>query len=169
VGKDTVIDAWRRADPRVRRVVAYTTRSPRPGEQEGIDYHFVTPERFLAMAEAGAFLEHKEVHGAHYATPLADLEAMLAEGLIAVLKIDVQGALDVMARRPEAISIFLAPPSTEELERRLRGRGTEDAATAERRLRNALAELEQAPRYQHVVVNDSVESAVAELVRLSSD
>lgn len=163
VGKDTLLAAWTQRNPRVQRVVAYTTRAPRTGEVEGVDYHFVAVERFRELAAAGAFLEHKEVHGNWYATPLADLEAMLDRGLIAVLKIDVQGALDAMRIRPEAISIFIAPPSFDELERRIRSRGTEDEAALERRLENARFELSYQGAYAHVIVNDSIERAVDEL------
>ncbi len=166
VGKDTVINTWREKNPRVERVVAYTTRAPRTGEQEGIDYHFVSPERFHELAADGAFLEHKEVHGNWYATPLRDMEQMLAEGKIAILKIDVQGALSVMELRPDAFSVFLLPPSWDELERRIRGRGTEDAATIEKRLRNATEELGFADRYRFQVTNDDLDRAVSELEAL---
>lgn len=166
VGKDTVIDAWRNADPRVSRVVAYTTRNPRPGEVDGVDYHFVTRDQFLAHAEAGHFLEYKEVHGNFYATPLRDMEAMLDAGGIAILKIDVQGALSAMELRPDATTVFLLPPSNEELERRIRGRGTDADEVIARRLAAAHAEIAQADRYQHRVVNEDVASVVAELASL---
>ena len=166
VGKDTVIDAWRSADPRVERVVAYTTRAPRVGEQDGVDYHFVTLERFESLAEGGHFLEHKMVHGNGYATPLTDLEQMLAAGKIAILKIDVQGALAVMQLRPDAESAFLLPPDAEELERRIRGRGTDSEDAIAKRLSNARDEMEAARHYQHRLVNQSVPEVVAELVRL---
>lgn len=163
VGKDTLLEAWTARNPLVQRVVAYTTRAPRPGEQDGVDYHFVSRERFEELVAAGAFLEHKEVHGNGYATPLADLEAMLDRGLIAVLKIDVQGAIDAMKLRPEAISIFIAPPSFDELERRIRSRGTEDEATLLRRLENARFELSHQSEYTHIVVNDLIDRALDEL------
>lgn len=168
VGKDTVIDAWVRKDPRVVRVVAYTTRAPRPGETDGIDYHFVSRDTFLECAEAGDFLEAKEVHGHHYATPLKDMERLLATGKVAVLKIDVQGALTVMALRDDAISVFLLPPDVEELERRLRERGTDDPATVARRLENAQGELALSERYAHRVINDDVEAVVDRLVALTA-
>lgn len=163
VGKDTVIDAWRNADPRVRRVVAYTTRNPRPGEVDTVDYHFVPRERFLELAEGGHFLEYKEVHGNYYATPLSDMEAMLAEGLIAILKIDVQGALSAMELRPDAETVFLLPPSTEELERRIRGRGSDSDEVILRRLQNARDEMAVADRYRHRIVNESVDQVVHRL------
>lgn len=163
VGKDTVLDAWKAKDPRVVRVVAYTTRAPREGEVDGVDYHFVDEATFAARAERGAFLEWMRVHDFGYATPLDEMEQLLALGKIAVLKIDVQGALRVMGLRPDVLSIFILPPSWDALEARIRGRGTETEERIVRRLENARAELEVAPRYQHRVVNDEVERAVAEI------
>lgn len=168
VGKDTVIDAWRRREPRVTRVIAYTTRAPRNGEVDGVDYHFVSVDQFLESAEAGEFLEAKEVHGNHYATPLRDMEQLLDEGKIAVLKIDVQGALTAMALRPEAITVFLMPPDQNELERRLKLRGTDDAATIHRRLENAIGEISLAEAYAHRIVNDDVTRVVDQLVELTN-
>lgn len=167
VGKDTVIDEWRRTDPDVTRVVAYTTRSPRPGEQDHVDYHFVSRDDFLRQANDKRFLEFKEVHGNLYATPKHDMEEMLEQGKIAVLKIDVQGALAVMNLRPDATSVFLLPPSMAELERRIRDRGTEDPAQLQRRLDNALGEVDQAPKYRHQIVNDDIERVIEELVLLT--
>ncbi len=166
VGKDSVLDRWKTADPRVVRVVAYCTRAPRSGEVDGVDYHFVTRQQFMAKAEAGDFLEYKEVHGNLYATPLKDMEALLADGRIAVLKIDVQGALSVMEKRDDAISIFLLAPSAEELERRIRKRGTDDEATIQKRLKNARDEIALSDRYQHRVVNDDLDRAVAEIMEI---
>ena len=163
VGKDTVLAAWRTSNPRGHRVVAYTTRPPRPGEVDAVDYHFVTHERFQELVDEGAFLEHKLVHGNFYATPLHTMEAMLQEGLIAVLKIDVQGAIEAMRLRPEALSIFLLPPTTEDLERRIRRRGTDNEADIERRLKDARFELSQANKYTARVVNDDIERVVREL------
>jgi guanylate kinase len=163
VGKDTLLNAWSAANPRVKRVVAYTTRAPRPGEVHGIDYHFVSVTDFLEKAKNGEFLEYKEVHGNHYATPLLDMEWMLTNGLIAVLKIDVQGALTAMDLRPDAISIFILPPSWEELERRIRERALDSDKDIVVRLLNAREEMEVAGKYQHNVVNDSLDRAVKEL------
>lgn len=166
VGKDTVLAAWSAINPRVVRVVAYTTRPQRFGEVNGEDYHFVTTETFTEMAENGDFLEHKVVHGNLYATPRADMEKLLAEGKIAVLKIDVQGALSAMALRPDALTIFLLPPSFEELEARIRRRAADDEDTIRERLANARGELALADRYQHRVVNKDLETAVAQLEAL---
>jgi guanylate kinase len=163
VGKDTLLNAWTVANPRVRRVVAYTTRSPRTGEINGVDYNFVDVQTFLEKAENGDFLEFKEVHGNHYATPLKDMEAMLADGLIAVLKIDVQGAMTAMDLRPDAISIFILPPTWEELERRIRSRALDTEDQIATRLLNAREELEMAGKYRYCVVNEDIPQAIAEL------
>lgn len=169
VGKDTLLEAWRERDPRVSRVVAYTTRSPRAGEQDGVDYHFVTIPEFLAKADNGEFLEFKEVHGNYYATPLADMQRMIDKGLIAVLKIDVQGAIEAMEKRPDALSIFIEPPSWEELERRIRSRALDDDTVIAKRLLNARAEMDERHRYVHHVVNDSLGRAVDELQRILAE
>lgn len=163
VGKDTILDRWRARNPRVQRVVAYTTRSPRPAEVDGVDYHFTARARFDELARAGAFLEFKEVHGNMYATPLADMDAMLAKGLFAVLKIDVQGAMSAMALRPDALTVFIMPPSVEDLEARIRSRRTDSEAAIELRLADARNELALADRYRYRIVNDEVERAVDEL------
>jgi guanylate kinase len=166
VGKDTVIDAWSARNPRVARVVAYTTRIQRPHERDGIDYRFVDIDRFMQHVQTGDFLEYKEVHGNHYGTPLADMEDMLCKGQIAILKVDVQGALTVMPLRPDAISVFLLPPTNDELVRRLRKRGTETDAQVKRRMLNAMEEVAMAGRYQHRIVNDEVPNVVDQLERL---
>ncbi len=163
VGKDTVINTWHDQDPRVRRVVAYTTRDPRPGEVDGVDYHFVTVDQFMEMAAAGDFLEYKEVHGNHYATPLKDMEAMLDAGHVAILKIDVQGALSAMTLRPDAETVFLLPPSESELEHRIRHRGTDSEEVIQRRLEKARAEMALADKYRHRLVNASVDEVVTRL------
>lgn len=160
VGKDTVINSWQARNPSVARVVAYTTREQRPGEIDGLDYEFVSRDIFLSKAQDGDFLEYKEVHGNLYGTPLNDVEAMLEDGKVAILKIDVQGALTVMDLRPDALTVFLMPPSIEELEGRLRGRASDDDATIARRLKNAQDEMSVRDRYQHIVVNEDVEDTV---------
>lgn len=163
VGKDTVIDAWARRNPRVTRVVAYTTRAPREGELDGRDYHFVSVEEFMRRAADFDFLEYKEVHGNHYATPLSDMEKLLENGKIAVLKIDVQGALTAMGLRRDASSVFLLPPDVSELERRIRGRGTDAPDVIAKRLKNAQDEIALSSRYEHRIVNDDVCRVVDEL------
>ncbi|MBL8087381.1 MAG: guanylate kinase [Chthonomonas sp.] len=168
VGKDTILVEWGRVNERIQRVISYTTRSKREGEIEGLDYHFVTRERFQEMAAEGAFLEYKEVYGNLYATPLHDMNAMIEAGACAVLKIDVAGALDAMELRPDALTIFVMPPSIEELDRRIRGRGSDSPEQIERRLAAAHAEIEHAPRYQHRVVNDDLDRVIQELESIVS-
>ena len=168
VGKDTVIDRWRSVDPRVQRVVAYTTRQPRPGEVAGVDYNFVDVPTFKAHAEAGHFLEWKVVHGNFYASPLQDMDDMLREGKIAILKIDVQGALTAMELRPDALTVFLLPPSRDELERRIRARGTDSTEAIAKRLQNAHDEIATSERYQHRIENHSVEEVVQILCKLTA-
>lgn len=166
VGKDTVLQAWGAANPRVERVVSYTTRLPRNGEVDGRDYRFVSCAQFDELIARGALLEHKVVHGNCYGTPLHAMEQMLLDGKIAVLKIDVQGAADAMKLRPEALSIFLLPPDNETLERRIRSRGTDSDAVISTRLENARFELSCARNYAARVVNDSIERVVRELEEL---
>jgi len=166
VGKDTVIDEWSRINPAVQRVVAYTTRPIRETESEGVDYRFVSLERFRQMIADGAFLEHKDVFGNLYGTPKRDMEAMLAAGKVAVLKIDVQGAMAVIKVRPGVLTVFLMPPSFEELERRIRGRAADSPDVIERRLRVAREEISHSAEYAHVIVNREVGNVVATLETL---
>jgi len=163
VGKDTLLEAWQAVNPLVERVVAACTRAPRPGEVNGVDYHFLTVAEFEAMIAEDAFLEHKRVYDNYYGTPLSDMERRLSEGKIAILKIDAQGALDAMKIRPEAVTIFILPPSDEELERRIRQRGTDSEEQIQKRLASARWEIEQSEHYQHKVRNDEIEKAVLEL------
>lgn len=163
VGKDTVLNAWIANNPRVERVVTATTRSPRDGEVDGVDYHFYSLPVFLEKAERGDFLEHKEVHGNYYGTPLAGLESALAADKIAVLKIDVQGALDARELRPDALGIFLIPPDMETLEARIRGRGTDSDTAIQLRLNNAHREMALSDRYDYQVVNDFLPDVVNRL------
>ncbi len=168
VGKDTVIDAWRKVDPDVERVIAYCTRPPREGEVDGVDYRFVSDEEFLRRVNSGEFLEHKKVADHCYATPIEQTERILSEGRIAVLKIDVQGAAEVLEKRPDAMTVFLLPPSMEELRRRLEGRGTDSTAVVMRRLLIAEHELVQARMYEHHIVNDNVDKVVKRLQELTA-
>ena len=156
VGKDTIIEALRArsADPDYHYVVTCTTRSPRPGEVDGVSYHFLGCDRFTALRDAGAFLEWAEVHGNWYATPRAEVRRALAGGHDVILKIDVQGAAAVKSLVPDALLVFVVPPSLEALFRRLRARATETAEQLELRQRNAAIELARAGDYDHVVVNE---------------
>jgi len=144
-----------------------TTRAARPGEVDGVHYHFVTDEEFDRLVAGEALLEWAVVHkAARYGTPRAPVEQALAEGRLALLEIDLQGARQVRSRMPEARFVFLAPPSWDELVRRLVGRGTEDAAERTRRLETARAELAAESEFDVTVVNVSIPEAAAELVEL---
>jgi guanylate kinase len=167
VGKGTVSVDVRTRYPWVWLSVSATTRNPRPGEIDGVHYWFVSPERFDQMVDDGQFLEWAVVHGRHrYGTPRGPVEDRLAAGVPVLLEIDLAGARQVRAAMPDAQFVFLAPPSWDELVRRLEGRGTEDAAERERRLATARVELAAEPEFDHVVVNDDVHRAADELVAL---
>lgn len=146
--------------------ISCTTRLPRKGERDGIDYRFISRESFLERVDRGEFLEWAEVHGNLYGTLWHDVDKILDDGRDVVLEIDVQGALQVMNKCDDVVSIFLSPPSTEELERRLRARGSEDDDTIALRLKNALKEMEELDKYDHVVINDDLNGAVVEMERL---
>jgi guanylate kinase len=167
VGKGTVSADLRARYPQVWLSVSATTRAPRPGEVDGVHYHFVTPEEFDAMAADGELLEWAVVHGRNrYGTPRRPVEERLAAGAPALLEIDLQGARQVRTTMPEAQFVFLAPPSMDELVRRLVGRGTEDAEERARRLATAEVEMAAAVEFDHVIVNDEVRRATDELVAL---
>jgi len=163
-GKSTVYRELMRREPRLAFSVSATTRPPRPGEQDGVDYHFVSDAEFDALLAAGAFLEWAHVHGCRYGTRRDDLARMEAAGQIPLLDIDVQGGAQVLDRCGDAVvSVFLWPPSWESLEARLRGRGTDSGEVIARRLANARREVDAAHRYAYWVVNDTVEAAVTAL------
>ncbi|MCX7799207.1 MAG: guanylate kinase [Fimbriimonadales bacterium] len=166
VGKDTVIRRWLETDPRLERVVTCTTRPPRPNDVPGVTYHFLNRQEFLRRAREGHLLEYKEVHGNLYGTPLAGVQDILGRGKIAVLNIDVQGGTEVLAKRPDAIGVFLLPPSMEELERRLRSRAEDSEEQIRLRLRNAIEEMRAASAYPHQLVNDDVDRCAAALSAL---
>ncbi len=167
VGKGTVTAALAASHPEVFVSVSATTRPPRPGEVDGKHYLFVTEAEFDELVASGLLLEWAVVHGVHrYGTPRAPVVAATGSARPALLEIDLQGARQVRTSWPEARFVFLAPPSFDELQRRLVGRGTETAEQRERRLRTARAELEAAAEFDAVVVNVSVEQAVADLVAL---
>ena len=163
VGKGTVVKRLLEHDPNLRLSVSATTRTRRPTEQDGVDYFFITQDRFDDLVEEGALLEWAEVFGHRSGTPVAAVEEALDAGHDLVLEIDVQGAGQVRERVPDAVLILLVPPSMAELERRLRSRGTEDEEKLALRLATAAQELEQAPRFDHVVVNDDLEGATAQV------
>ncbi|HET9633270.1 MAG TPA: guanylate kinase [Terrabacter sp.] len=167
VGKGTIAAYVRTHFPGVWFSVSMTTRRPRPGEVDGVHYHFVEDHEFDRLVEAGQFLEHAVVHGAaKYGTPRGPVERAIGEGRDALLEIDLQGARQVRETWPDALFVFLAPPSWDELVRRLVGRGTEDHGERERRLATAREELAAQTEFDEVIVNDDVRRASEELVSL---
>ncbi len=168
VGKSSVVSALRAALPELYFSVSATTREPRAGEVDGRDYRFVGPAGFDALVARGALLEWAEIHGGLHrsGTPRAPVEQALAAGRPVLVEVDLQGARAVKAALPEAVTVFLAPPSLDELARRLRSRGTETEAQFARRLQTAREEMAARHEFDVVVVNDDVRAAVARLVEL---
>ena len=166
VGKGSVIAEVRRRHPEVWLSVSVTTRPPRQGETEGVQYHFAAQAEFDAMVAAGELLEHASYAGNSYGTPRAPVQARLAAGIPALLEIELQGARQVRSAMADAQLVFLAPPSFDELARRLTGRGTEDPAVVARRLELARVELAAEGEFDRVVVNDDLAEAADALVML---
>ncbi len=162
-GKSTVVSALMRRRKDVRFSVSATTRAPRPGERDGVDYYFLSREAFDRLTDQDAFLEQAEYVGNRYGTPAEPVDRLLSEGWNVLLDIEVQGASQVLRKRPEAVSVFLAPPSLEELERRLRGRATDGEEAIARRLETARKEWSLADRYTYYVINDRAEDAAGRL------
>ena len=165
-GKSTIVHRLMEERENLKFSVSATTRKPREGEADGVDYFFVSRERFAEMVEEDAFLEHAEYVGNCYGTPRAAVDAQLEQGNDVYLDIDVQGAMQVKALRPDTLLIFLMPPSLEELERRLVARGKDDAETIRSRLQAAEYEFGFRDRFDFIVVNDEVERAAAEIAGL---
>ena len=163
VGKGTLIRTLLERIPELELSVSATTRKPRPGEQDGVDYHFLDDAEFERRVQAGDFVEHASYSGRRYGTLRSELERRAAAGVPVMLEIEVQGARQIRERMPEANQVFIAPPSLEALRARLVGRGTDAAEDVERRLATAQDELEAEPEFGHVVVNDRLETAVDEL------
>jgi guanylate kinase len=166
VGKGSLIAVVRRRHPQVWLSVSVTTRAPRPGEVDGVEYHFVSAEEFDRMVAAGELLEHASYAGNSYGTPRRPVEEKLAAGVPALLEIELQGARLVRTAMPDARLVFLAPPSFDELARRLTGRGTEDPERVRRRLDLARIEMAAEDEFDVVVVNDDLEAAADRLVAL---
>ena len=166
VGKGTLIRSLRERMPELELSVSATTRRPRPGETQGVDYHFLAPERFEQHVRDGDFVEHADYAGARYGTLRSELETRSSSGAPVVLEIEVQGARQVREQMPEAVQVFIAPPSLEALRARLVGRGTDESAQVEARLRTAERELAAKEEFAHVVVNDRLEDAVDELAAI---
>ena len=162
-GKTSLVKALRAALPALQVSISHTTRPPRPNEQDGREYHFVTPDAFLALAAAGGFLEHAEVFGNRYGTGRAEVEQRLAAGHDVILEIDWQGARQVRAARPGTTSIFILPPSLDALRQRLTGRQTDSTEVIARRLAEARGDLSHWSEFDYVVVNDVFDQTLAEL------
>lgn len=167
-GKTSLVHALLQRLPDLRFSISYTTRPQRASEVDGKDYFFVSPERFEAMAADGAFLEYARVFDHCYGTGRAHVEGLLAEGFTVLLEIDWQGARQVRKTAPDAESIFVLPPSIAELERRLRGRGTDSAETIARRLKDSLGDMTHWQEFDYVIVNDDLAAAADELERIIS-
>ncbi|MDL9935795.1 guanylate kinase [Gordonia sp. ABSL1-1] len=168
VGKSTVVARLRAALPQLYFSVSATTRDPRPGEVEGRDYYFVDAAEFDRMIADDELLEWAEIHGGlqRSGTPLAPVEQALEQGLPVLVEVDLVGSRNVVTRLPEAISVFLAPPSWEELVARLTGRGTESPEAIERRLQTARTEMAARDEFDHVIVNSEVDQAADQLLSL---
>lgn len=168
VGKSTIVDGVLAASEDTKLSVSLTTRPPRPGEREGEEYRFVDLETFLGARDRGELLEWAEVHGNFYGTPSPFVEETLASGGNVLLEIDVQGGLSVRDRMPDAVLVFLVPPSLDELERRLRGRGTDGEEAIRRRLDNAKEELDFHDRYDFIVINDDAARCTEQVLHIIS-
>ena len=166
VGKGTLIRTLRERMPELELSVSATTRAPRPGEQDGVDYHFLGDADFQRRVDAGDFVEHAVYSGRRYGTLRSELERRTAAGHPVVLEIELQGARQVRAALPEAVQVFIAPPSLDALRTRLIGRGTDDDDEVAARLRVAESELAAQDEFGHVVVNDRLEDAVEQLVAI---
>jgi guanylate kinase len=165
-GKSSLIDALLKDDPSLKLSISYTTRPPRPGEKNGREYHFVDDAAFLAMRERGEFLESAEVHGNRYGTSKQVIRDTLERGQDLILEIDWQGARQVRALYPSCVGVFIVPPSMDELERRLRGRGQDSEAVIERRLANAREEIEHRDEFEYAIINKDFEAAKGELAEI---
>ena len=162
-GKTSLTRALLEREPGIRLSVSYTTRPPRPGEQDGVDYHFVAADRFAVLKDGNEFLEHAHVHGNWYATSATWLKAQVSAGQDVLLEIDWQGAAQVRVLIPESVHIFILPPSLESLEERLVRRGQDDAATIARRLIAAREEIRHCVEFNYVIINQEFASAVDDL------
>ena len=169
VGKGTLIRSLRDRMPELQLSVSATTRHPRPGETQGVDYHFLAPEEFEQHVRDGDFVEYADYAGARYGTLRSELETRAASGAPVVLEIELQGARQVRDAMPSAVQVFIAPPSLHALRARLVGRGTDEPAQIEARLRTAEQEVAAQHEFSHVVVNDRLENAVDELAAIVRD
>jgi guanylate kinase len=166
VGKGTVVKALLRRHPQLAVSVSATTRRPRPGETDGVEYHFLEEDTFDALIESDGFVEWAAFGGRRYGTPWTSLNTALERGATVLLEIDVQGALQVRERFLDALLVFLTPPSLAELQARLEGRGTDDSARIAERMRIAEWEMAQSASFDHIITNTTVESTVEQIGRI---
>jgi guanylate kinase len=169
VGKGTLIRGLMERLPQLELSVSATTRSPRPGERGGVDYHFLDREEFERRVDAGEFVEHADYAGRSYGTLRSELEERVRVGTPVVLEIEVQGARQVRSSVPDAVQVFIAPPSLDALHTRLIGRGTDDSEEVKRRLGVAAEELKAQPEFAHVVINDRLQDALEQLTAIVAD
>lgn len=162
-GKTTLVNALLENHPELRFSISYTTREPRSNEANEVDYLFVSEDEFMQLRDQGEMLEYAEVFDNYYATSRSQVDKHLSEGHNVILEIDWQGAAQVRSSMPECVSIFILPPSLEELGRRLRDRRTDSADVIERRLRDAVSDMSHWDEFDHVIINDKLEQAVADL------
>jgi guanylate kinase len=162
-GKTTLVHAVVTKRPELRFSISYTTRKPRKNEADGVDYLFVTEDEFMRLRDQGEMLEYARVFDNYYATSRSQVEKHLAENRNVILEIDWQGAQQVRQSMPECVTIFILPPSVAELERRLRDRRTDSAEVIERRLRDALSDMSHWTEFDHVIINDDLNQAIADL------
>jgi guanylate kinase len=162
-GKTTLVDALLEREPEIRLSISYTTRAPREGERDGVDYHFVDKARFEAMIAAGDFLEHALVHGNYYGTSRKWIERELSGDHDVLLEIDWQGAAQVRKIFPQLLGMFILPPSIAELRRRLQGRGKDAPETIERRIAGAREEISHVLEFEYIIVNDRFEQALEDM------
>ncbi len=166
VGKSTVLEKVMKRLPKYWFSISATTRNPRPGESDGVEYYFVSRDRFEQMIAQDELLEYMEYAGNYYGTPRTPIEDHVRDGYIVILDVDVRGKLNIRERYDEGVSVFIAPPSLEELESRLRGRGTETEAVIQKRLAAASHELSYKDTYDFVVVNNDADKAADELLQI---
>jgi guanylate kinase len=165
-GKSSLVEELIKQIPKLKKSVSVTTRPPRRHEKDKIHYYFVTEDEFWERVKKGELLEWAQVHGFHYGTPYSFIEESLKQHQSVVLEVDVQGAAAIKKARPEAVLIFILPPTLEDLRERLKKRATEDQEAMKVRLKNALTELEEMPKYEYILVNDDFTLATKKLVEI---
>ena len=165
-GKTSLVSELLAKDDQVKLSISHTTRQPRPGEQEGVHYHFVNDAQFMSILNAGGFLESADVHGAKYGTSQASVDAALQAGFDVILEIDWQGAAQVRKLYPQSISIFILPPTVETLAARLNSRGQDSVEVIQKRLAAARAEMSHVVEFDYVTINDTFELALQDLMAI---